>query len=457
MSSVKLSPSRQKKRTCEYGDDHVSRNKYDARRDELQQEIEKREREIEEKNEELLRQHNLLAELSTQLDQAKNEAREQGEKAAKLEKEVEEGIEDFNKVCEERDENERALLRNKELGEKFRKERDAARQELQSTKRKDREELLELQTENKKLKTESLALKGQLEQRVSQLFTPEPQIGESTTEEWEEAVKNALGPPKGEEELKWNPYAFEQQIRLLTKKIDQALEEESADLWDAISEISERFLNQTQSVRDLADEIRQWKLRHQALGNERDQTEFLRLEAAQEAERQRSQAQELREEISDWETIALAYQEEIETSPAAVRKVLEDLLRENKEKDLSPIRALHPSLQKLPSAGTKGLAQALTEAIAWELTTLWQKLPHPAEEDLITPETQIGDILRRVQRAADALKRASITETRNNEEAKKFAREITRKEEQIKRTLFIFQAILELCAQIAQHGETRRS
>jgi hypothetical protein len=455
MSSVKLSPSRHKKRTCEYGDEHVSRNKYDARKEELQEEISRREREIEEKNEELLRQHNLLADLSTKLDQAKDEVRQSKAEILKKEKEIEESINDFNQVCEERDENERGLILNKERGEKFKNERDSLRQELQNTKRKAREETLRLESENKKLKTKSTALEEQLEQRISQLFTPEPQAKETLTKKWEEAAEKTLGTP--DEESEWNPDTFEQQLRLLTQTLNQALEEEIPDLCTAVHEISERFPNQAQAIRDLSDEVRQWRLRHQALGNERDQTEHLRLEAAQEAERQRSQAHELREEISEWETISLAYQEDIETSPAAVRKTLEDLLRENKEKDLGPIRALHPSLQKLPSAGTRGLARALTEAIAWELTTLWQKLPHPAEEDLITPETQVGDILRRIQRAADQLTRASITETRNNEEAKKFAREITRQEEQTRRLLFIFKALLEFCAQIAQDGKTRWS
>lgn len=128
MSTSSITSSRRRRR-CEYGDEHVDREKYDDKKREIRNLREK----IEEKDGELLKYHNELAEAQLLLEKEKGETK-------KLENEVEKHIEDYNKTI---DEHEKEIETFNRLNETYNELRE-----------KRKRETLQFEQDIKKLKTQ---------------------------------------------------------------------------------------------------------------------------------------------------------------------------------------------------------------------------------------------------------------------------------------------------------------
>ncbi len=153
--------------------------------------------------------------------------------------------------------------------EEARKQRDQARQELEEVrgqfqKRKRPSEAEALETENKKLKTELAKTSGTASHNYWKKAKEQKCSRDSTKE-----VLNRLGAQLEQAEHQLSEYR--------QKLLDAKLTPEP-------------------------ERVHEWKQRAQATAIERDQTESLRIEAAQKAAQLERDNRELRDELEDWES-----------------------------------------------------------------------------------------------------------------------------------------------------------
>jgi len=362
MSSSSLSPSRKKKdsahkRSCDFGKDHVPTDRYEEKKLDILRltgEVKTLEARLVQKDAELLQYHNECAALTQVRDALEGKLADLKKELADEEKENAQHIEDYNQLHDkwaaQKDTLSQRTTLVAELRESYaklqRRTLDVEKEEP-SLKRK----IVELEEANKRLKTRNDELEEEARQQekdaeIDALFTPEPSIGPN----------------------------LETQVR----ELKQHLQEQAT-------------------------------ARHAALV-ERDNTEKLRLEAEQQLSRLRADCQELREEIEEWESAVLnaAGPKKDETpwtaaeTELALTKAHQALKHLSQRGDLTPIQALHPTLEGLQTPGA--LAQGIRDCLSFSLASLWQQLPHEADESLVTPQTQLSSILERVEKAAARLK-----------------------------------------------------
>lgn len=332
---------------------------------------------IQEKEAELLRNHNELADLQKTQEAQKELIAKLRKEVSTLEKENEEGLDDFNQVVEERDQQEK---KTNELSLLLKEEREKVAQlEDQAGKRK--RETGQLEEEVKRLKTESLDLRTRAEELREQLrhaqgqrlFTPEPEDPLADLQRRYKELEDEAGRTLKD---------YNKAIKAIQNGEARfsLLKEEHQQQLNALREQDQRERGALQYELDAWRELQiEWSC-----------------EGPEDFERtlKRYVAQG---DLRPWNELLTAPGER----PAQTR---EELVQRARERiDLTPFQNLHPALEKFQKPTPKLFAKALQEALSWELNSLWQYLPHPQEEALITPQAQLTDLLDRVKKAAAQL------------------------------------------------------
>lgn len=391
MSSSSLSPSRHKKtssnsRRCDYGENHVSRDRYEERKDEVRG----LRLQLEEKADELLRYHNELGETKAQLEDLETTLDDAKKKFLEKEKELEEHVDDYNEVVEERD-------KSFEDFNKLRDDYHQAKRDLENAKRESSSHLAKieaLQKEATELRTQTLK-RGRspgperLAEEVKRLQKESQDLRQRLTIVWKNSQQEETIPTQHLEALS---RLGEDLVRKQAR-----IEEQERIAEDLREELRHSKLNtfftpepQSEELEALRKDVARWKEDFNAAADrENDVTEKLVLCADQ---------------ILRWEKATTQLDHGNTISPERAH----NLIRELRERaDLTPLRNLHPALLKLSTINPQSLAVALSDALTWELTELWQLLPHPPEESLVTPDSKLGDLLARLKRAAQGLEKGS--------------------------------------------------
>jgi len=103
------------------------------------------------------------------------------------------------------------------------------------------------------------------------------------------------------------------------------------------------------------------------------------------------------------EAQAAAASIQIKLEEANRRAEIKRAITPEPESDLTPLSDLHPALAKNKGQTAKQLADALVEAITFDLNDIWSHLPNQQEEALITPSTRRLDII--LNRLKEAVKK----------------------------------------------------
>jgi hypothetical protein len=162
-------------------------------------------------------------------------------------------------------------------------------------------------------------------------------------------------------------------------------------------------------------------------------------------------------DIRPWQELAVALNREPKARPEELRKqILSEIEKWKQAADPKPLRELHPSLEKLPSADIPTLVRALSEAISWELSSLWQYLPHDKDESLATPSSRLADLLDRVKAAV--IKQNQSPEVRQSrrllKENQGLIKEITEVKNLLRSKGAIFDQLLKIICNLARDGST---
>lgn len=462
-SSSSASSSR---RTCDYGDNHVSRDRHEDLKAELRTARER----VEEKDKELLTYHNDLAAREEELEQLREDLKKKSEELTKSKEEVEENIKDYNELLEDnekvKDEFNASVDRIQDLldqkkdlqgqirslGDELRKARQEEEGLRVATLKRERSPspsqaaVKRLQTENQDLRnrfTQILQDQGRNVAGSTQTALTElegilktSQARVKTLEEETEKLR------RGKIDSFFTPEPEDDALRRVNEvlpqsasSVSEALRVAAAQITDLKQDIGKLRADQQETLIEV-NSLLEKPVTNPKTGVKAVARDFAKL--AQEALRKEeanllAQAANQREEgrlkyeLDAWRNLAQEWSaNSAEDFDEQLRRYVEqgdlrpwqDLLRKQKQapgrtrselvtqvtklledRDLSAFRELHPSLEKLPRANAGLLAKALTEAITWELTSLWQYLPHAADEKLVTPSSRLGDLLERVKQA----------------------------------------------------------
>lgn len=408
MSSSSLAPSRHRKtppkpRTCDYGDEHVKRDKYEG----VKEDVKELQRKLEDKNDELLKYHNELAEAENKAQASQELVRTLQGQVRDQKKEIDAGIDDYNRAVE-----------NQEIFEKERDEAEALHKKAIERAQKLEEELRELRPlkrgrspapaaeEVKRLKTESQDLRKRVtqlesaeEQRlrlanelaearerlrrfeaIDAAFTPKESEDCTTCQEWQEAAREVLGDPKEEPGPDWNPYAFQQ----FAKKLIQEDKEAEEELKGQVADLERRnlLLERSEKASDAAN-----------------------LQLKKEARRCREELkdlEDLRTELEDWKGIQQRYEAE---SFEAFRGWIESLVEFKQNNSLEAFRALLPKDFRYAGSGPSAVAEGIRDYYTWTFNEVWNLLPVDDEEELVTPSVQTPELGNRLATRARKLTR----------------------------------------------------
>jgi len=105
------------------------------------------------------------------------------------------------------------------------------------------------------------------------------------------------------------------------------------------------------------------------------------------------------------EAQATAASVKIQLEEANRRAEIKQAITPEPESDLTPLSDLHPALARSKGQTARQLADALVEAITFDLNDIWSHLPHQQEEALVTPSTRRIDII--LNRLKEAVKKDS--------------------------------------------------
>jgi hypothetical protein len=381
------SSSSSSSRRCDYGEAHVSRDKYEEYKEEARARgisLAELQTLVTEKDDELLKYHNELAEETTRLDEAREEAkrlREELRKAEDLEKkhrkEYNQLIDEHDERVEERDAFEKQLQQLKDENKNLKRPRE-------TSEAIDPAEFKRLKTESIDLrqrlataetnKTKLLSLQAELDRhkKIDAAFTPEPE-DPVLAEINKILTKPAADPISG--------------LVLIKKDLEDTAREEARQRGKLLKAEERNQVLEERQQRELGEvkyELDVWReLAHSwEAETPKDVDQALKLYVRQG-------------DLRSWKDLV----EKRGEKPAHTRENLEKQLE--RLTDLSPFRNLHPSLEKLPTAGPTILSKALQEVLTWELSTIWNNLPHEASQDLVTPTSQLSELLERIRTAVE--------------------------------------------------------
>jgi len=270
-------------KSCDYGSEHVSRLVLELAEDEREKAQRQAKRDLDQKNKELLEQHNELAALQDQYNQICHELEDSRKEVRKLEQDIEDASDEYNKLADEFNAEVEKFTKLKEINAKLREEREELKVQIS-----------ELSTERDTLRLASLKRER----------SPGPDL--------EEARREA-----------------------------KQLKTESQDLRKRITIL-------------------------ETVEQERDR---------------------LKKELEE----------------ANRRAEIKQAITPEPESDLTPLSDLHPALAKNKGQTAKQLADALIEAITFDLNDIWSHLPNQQEAALVTPSTRRLDVI--LNRLKEAVKK----------------------------------------------------
>lgn len=182
-SSSSLTPSRiarrgsRPSRTCDFGPEHVSRDRYEDKK----AEIAACQQRVQEKDAELLSYHNQIADLTLQLETANASQQTSQRELDERQKEIDRLVKECDEAQEELVEAAQGIERLGNRGNTLKAEKDLLTQELAEAKKRirelspDRREAKRLLTESKDLRARNTQVEKELKNwRTKAFFTPPP-------------------------------------------------------------------------------------------------------------------------------------------------------------------------------------------------------------------------------------------------------------------------------------------
>jgi len=463
-------------RACDFGTEHVPRLELDIVREDLRRSQERARAALEEKDRELLSYHNELGELTTQLEKSQSHTKDLQKDFAKIKAELRETINDYNECVDQREENAALVQANVDIAVKREEKlnttiKDLKRQIQEITSERDtlrgaqkRQASPSARDEAKRLKTESQDIRKRLthilgdsadlpENPDNLLALLEQQVRELREETRRLQVAKAFTPeprPDLAEEIKEEKQIsanLREKLAFANKLIgtQDSLRAEIDELKDARDEARNKYRDIATVVQDHIPELGLAPVNagnlHPTLKNV---VAFARGEDF---------AQLLR-------TWGKPVPKERVQFPIVFHNAWTELNAQLQDcktgKDLDAFRKLLPALEKVNSNNPRELAAAISDAISWELSSLWQYLPHEKDEALVTPSSRLGDLLERV-------KAAVIRQNQNPEaklsrklqkENKNLVEEVTAAQKLIQEKGSLLDFLLRLTTHLAQDGTT---
>lgn len=402
-----LKSSHHRRRVCDYGDEHVERFLF---------EDEKNQRrglasQLELKDQELLQYHNLVATkeeekdaLEAQLQDCRRELQKKEDEKKKADDDYDKLVEEYNEVNEIRNELVDDVEKLKEKLRDTQKERDSIRLGALKRERSPDPRTSCLEEENKRLKKEEDDVRKRLTQVISQVLTRPPETGPvfNAAKVFELALVQ-LAKERDEEKEKGD--------RLRRLNVEKAFTPDP----ERARELEDLLENAQRLLIEKRNEIQHWI--HVFDGRVRDPTPEKGLRYLKELEEHRDLKLEAEKaENAEWERLAKRFchdperplQQQLGSFILGLAARNADLERrpdkQQIEEALQPLVDLHPNLASVTPRTPRELARAITELLSWNFATLWQHLPHPDEQDLITPSGQLEGQLARLVRAAEKLR-----------------------------------------------------
>jgi hypothetical protein len=464
MSSHSLSPHNRttlrrpsQHRLCDFGNDHISKLAFDLAHEENENRLRNLRSELREKEEELLTYHNDLAACQTRINDLEEKLGLSQKEKQELEKEVDQSLEDYNKIVEDCNISNAAAEKNAELTIEARAQRDNLREEL----KKSRDLEKELRAQIKEIATERDSLKttGQKRDRSpGPVLTEENKRLKTESQDIRKRLTRILG-----QEEKDLPDQHNNLLALLDQKLKAT--EEALAAAERREKLNSAFTPPPETA--LEQQLREWE----------EAARFCANTAAQSSKQPTPTPQELREIVNGlkdqeehadrlaienqaiifaWENASLQLLPQKHDIPLAPEKFVEQVRRQG---DLSILRNLHPSLEKVEGTDIKSLVTALSDTISWELSSLWQYLPHDKDEALVTPSSRLGDLLERVKAAVikqnqnpDAKLSRKLQKENNN-----LVKDLNAAQDQVKEKGPLLDFLIQLITRLVQDGATRRS
>lgn len=179
-----------------------------------------------------------------------------------------------------------------------------------------------------------------------------------------------------------------QELQELEKEHNGCLDDYNAivEERDAANNDRDRFIEKGKGYQTLLEEerVKTAKLQERV-------AELTKRPTSEDLEQERKKARKLE---TDLKHLSAKFDEQ-----AAARHKGLDLL-ESARADLTPLLELHPALSKVEDPTPAKLAEALVQNIAFDLNEVWNHLPVPPGEALVTPSTTtIEPLLRKLRRS----------------------------------------------------------
>lgn len=348
-------------RICDYGRDHVSKLAFDLAAEDATQTHNNLSRRLQEREDELTKYHNELAASQARVQTLERDFEEAKEEIRKGVLDYEEAYADYETEVQRATENFQACEKLKTLVKEL------------------KAQLAELAEERDKLKTPTLKRER----------SPAPD-------------------PEENKRLKTESQDLRNRLTLL---------ETAAQERDRLKRELDTLRQQrvTLAFTPEPEDTRALRLQITNLGNERDNTEKLRLEAAQRAERYERDFRDRGEELEEWEDAALQSlgpkPDETPWTPAEVRQAIERIREAVKEhNDLSPFLPVLPKGFLIENASVREVAAQVQASVFQTFNEISALLPAGSQPALITPTVTTAELGERlVEQIKEAIQAAAQT------------------------------------------------
>jgi len=401
-SSSRLSPARHRKhsssRHCDYGEAHVSRDDYEDQK-EKRRALSKQ---LEEKNEELLKYHHDLGEVREDKEELSQQLQDRKKEIAQLEKELEDDRKDYDELVEERN---KLLQQGKDVAKRL----ETCKEELatETTARRQLEERFDkiVQERNelraKTQKRERSPSRDNLERDYKKVLTENEDIRKRLTRVLGDSLSS---PVTRNQPLEALDRLAEEAKHQATEK--EQLKEELERLRQEIEKQRGEPLEQTPATEPTADLVEEIQELKEELEEERKTVSQAQIatkhavDAYSKIKNQFSDTQKrnqaLRDQLEVWTRLAEAWNAE-----GAVE--LDAYLKSQAERldnySLEPLRKLLPPTVQFRDLKPAEIADTIRDYWHWFLVDGWNLLPEEGrQEELTTPGATLFDLTERFKK-----------------------------------------------------------